>query len=267
MSVIVDELERLLQSGKQARELLSSYITGVVGDLSIVSQCLHQWTRYQPWARSWESELVNRENKLKQEFAERTQSWGQILAALEVAIPETSKSSRAVNLGEPSNGRFIYPIEKRPTKENVEALRRAESHLDAFWAAIDQTMVAKAGDLHGTAVRNLLSQPRILQRTREWVEPEQPQPTASTQDKVGEVDIYAPYQAISRIYSGLPARTLELSQPKAKVKTHGTPRATAAPVREVETLLRPNSADRQPTFSVDARCPKGLPDRLLSTLQ
>lgn len=252
MSVVVDELERLLQSETHARELLSSYITAVVGDLSIISQCLNQLTLYQPWASSWENELVDRKDDLEKDYAERTTPWARILAALR----DTGISTRAVNLGEPSGGKFTYPVEKRRTKANVEALRCAESNLDAFWAAIDQVMVAKVGDLHGTAVRNLLSQPHILQRTREWVEPEKTPPTTSTPRKADEAHLYTSYQSISGLYSGLEARSLDVAQPKTKVKTRGTPRPTPAPVTEAEALQRPNPADRQPTFSVDARALK-----------
>lgn len=250
MPLVVDELGRLLQSEKQAQELLSSYITEVIGDLSIFSQCLHQLALYHPWARSFESELVDREDKVKQEFAERTQSWARILAALKAALPERDKSNKTVDLGKPTEGKFTYPFEKRRTKENVTALRNAESCLDAFWAAIDQTMVNKAGDLSGTAVRNLLSQPRILQRTREWIEPEKPQ--RASQDKPGGVDLYTLYQPVSSVYSGLSARALDISQPKTKVKTRGT----SHPVRKTEALPRHDPVDRQPTFSVDTRALK-----------
>ncbi|KAJ1712176.1 hypothetical protein NYO67_5650 [Aspergillus flavus] len=233
MPLAVDELGRLLQSEKQAQEL-----------------CLHQLTLYHPWARSFESELVDREDKVKQEFAERTQSWARILAALKAALPERDKSNKTVDLGKPTEGKFTYPIEKRRTKENVAALRRAESYLDAFWVAIDQIMVTKAGDSSGTAVRNLLSQPRTLQRTREWIEPEKPQ--RASQDKPSGVDLYTLYQPVSSVYSGLSARALDISQPKTKVKTRGT----LHPVRKAEALPQPDRVDRQPTFSVDARALK-----------
>ncbi|KAF7596847.1 hypothetical protein BBP40_012447 [Aspergillus hancockii] len=124
MPLVVDELGRLLYSNKQARKLLSA--------LSHRGGC-------------WESGLVDREDKLKQKFAERTESWSQILDALRVTLPESINSTDAVNIGEPTGRKFTYPIEKRRTRENVDALRRAESHLDVFWAAIDQALVAKVG--------------------------------------------------------------------------------------------------------------------------
>ncbi|OGM51061.1 hypothetical protein ABOM_000292 [Aspergillus bombycis] len=208
------------------------------------------------WAemKSWEPELVHRKDKLEQEFAERTQPWAQTFVALKAALPERSKSVQAVTLGKPTDGKFTYPIEKRRAKENVIALRRAERSLDAFWEAIDQQMVTKADGLYGTAARNLLSQPRILQRTREWIEPEKAQPAA--QNKAGHVDPYVLYQPASSVYSGLSARALDVSQPKTKVKTRGPPRPAPAPVREAAALVQPDSIDRQPTFPVDARALK-----------
>lgn len=164
--------------------------------------------------------------------------------------------NRAVNLGKPSAGKFIYPVDKRRTKENVKALRSAEANLDAFWTAIDQAMIAKAGDLSGTAVRNLLIQPRILQRTGEWIEPVKPSPKAPAKKQEGEVDLYPSYQPISRYYSEIPIQKLEIAEPKTKVKTRGTPPPATAPITEAEKLLQPNPADRQPTFSVDARALK-----------
>ncbi|QKX58716.1 uncharacterized protein TRUGW13939_05843 [Talaromyces rugulosus] len=250
MPVIVDELERLLQSETRAGELLSSYITTVVGDLSIIAQCLNQLNLYQPWARSWESEFAERDDDLKQEFAKRAEPWARIIAVLS----DKSTLNKVASLGEPSGGKFSYPVAKRRTKENVEALRKAEGHLDAFWAGIDQVMFAKAGDLPGTAIRNFLSQPRILQRTLEWVEPEKATPLVPAQDKAGEVDLYASYQPISQVYSGISARTLDVAQPKTKAKTRGT--ARPEPVTEAEMVLQPNPADRQRIFPVDARALK-----------
>ncbi|KAJ5150387.1 hypothetical protein N7492_010738 [Penicillium capsulatum] len=249
LPVVVDELERLLQSDIHARGLLSSYITTIIGDLSIFSQCLNQLTLYQPWARSWDHELAERDENLKREYTERTATWARILAALQ----ETSNTTKAVGLGEPSGGKFTYPVEKRRTKENVEVLRKAENNLDVFWAAIDEVMVAKAGGLCGTAVLNLLSQPRILQRTEEWVEPEMP---PSAHDKSGEVDIYTSYEPLSNVHSGLPARKVDVEQRKTKVKTRGTPRSPPEPVGDAEVQLRPNPADHQPTLFVDARALK-----------
>ncbi|OQE21175.1 hypothetical protein PENSTE_c012G03144 [Penicillium steckii] len=146
LPVVVDELERLLQSEPHAKELISPYISSVISDLSIVSQTLNQLYLYQPWALTWPAKMAELEEVHAEELSQRTESWTKMLAAL------SPKSLRAcsVKLDEPSSGKFTYPIHKRRTKENVEALRQSEHSLDAFWASIDQLMITKAVDLRNT---------------------------------------------------------------------------------------------------------------------
>jgi hypothetical protein len=251
MPLVVDEIERLIQSEPRARELLSSQITRVVGDLSIISQCLNQLNIYHPWARTFLSESAGRDEALKKEYTERTQSWGKIFAALH----EKSLPSRAVTLGQPTGGKFVYPVDKRRTRENVDALRQAEGNLDAFWVSIDHVIIAKAGDLRDSAVRNLLSQPRILQRTREWVEPEKPFPGVPAQQKAAGSDPYTLYKPISKFYAAPSAKKLDIQKPKTKVKTRGKARPPTPPT-EAEVLSQPNPVDPQPSFPVDARALK-----------
>ena len=69
-------------------------------------------------------------------------AWGQpeerLRGADWVMGPDARSSSwdkqfqKTASLGESTGGKFAYPFEKRGTRENVEALRRAESHLDTF---------------------------------------------------------------------------------------------------------------------------------------
>ncbi|CAG7950189.1 unnamed protein product [Penicillium olsonii] len=248
MNVIVDELERLLQAEPRARELLSPFINSLIGDLSIISQTLNQLDLYQPWAQTWENKLAECEDDLKADYAEQTKSWALMLGATH----ERGLQLRAAKLANPAGGAFAYPIHKRRNKDNVEALRSAESRLDAFWAAIDQLMKAKAGDLQGTAVQALLSQPRTLQRTREWVEPEKTASAPVTQIQNPEFYDWAFYRPISSAYSDTSAKILSIAQPKTKVKTRGK----AAPQEEApesEIPQGPGSVDIQPTFHVDAR--------------
>lgn len=249
MPLVVDEIERLIQSEPFARELLSSKITATIGDLSILSQCLNQLSLYHPWARSFESDSVDREESFKKDYAERTQSWAKIIAATH----EKSISSRAVALGQPTGGRFNYPVDKRRTRENVEALRKAEANLDAFWVSIDHVIIAKAGELRDSAVRNLLSQPRILRRTREWVEPEGP-PVPAQHEEI-DLDPYTSYQPISKFYVPPSPKDLDVQKSKTKVKTRGKARPPTPPT-EAEVLTQPNPVDPQPSFPVDARALK-----------
>ncbi|CAI7631482.1 unnamed protein product [Penicillium glandicola] len=250
--VLVDELEKMLQTDTKVRGMLSSYVTTLFGDISIISQCLHQLGIYYPWAGSFDAELVKRGDRFGQDHAERTKPWALILTGLR----DASLLNRAAILGEPSGGKFTYPIEKRHTKENVEALRTAESHLDDFWAAMDQAVVAKTGNLGGIAVRDLLSQPRILHRTPEWVALTKRscgQPTEG-KSKTGDADSHFSHHSSyssSWVESTLPSESLDVLQHKTKPKTRGKPNPSTS-ITAVENLIQPTHSDLQPTFSVDA---------------
>ncbi|KAJ5942536.1 hypothetical protein N7516_002704 [Penicillium verrucosum] len=227
MPLIVDELERLLQSDPRARDLLSSYVTTVVGDISIISQCLHQLETYYPWARGFAIELSQREANFEQDCVEWTKPWAQVVESL-----------------------------RRRTKESVAALRNAEAHLDAFWADIDRVMIGFSDKSSRTAVWSLLSQQRILKRTTEWIEPIKPS-TAGTADIKGKgaIDTYFAYDPTSRVSSNLLTKSLDVTEPRRKVKTRGISQPPVA-IAEAETLTRPDTAGREPTLFVDERALK-----------
>ena len=81
-------------------------------------------------------------------------------------------------------------------------MRAAEQNLDAFWAATDQNMSSRAGKkLDGTALQKLSAQPRALQRTPEWVEPEK-----AKKEGVASVDVEAVTKPVSELYFDLEHR-------------------------------------------------------------
>lgn len=164
-TLLTDELERLLESEVRAKELISPYIASCVGELSTISQCMRQLELYQPWARGFGQTMNARKDQIYDDFGERSRDWRKIVKAFHSeAMEEISRQ------GIPTGGKFVYPIEKRRTKEIVETLRRAESNLDDFWAQFDAVISLKAGNIEITALHRLLSQPRALQRTSEWVD-------------------------------------------------------------------------------------------------
>ncbi|KAH8804452.1 hypothetical protein F5884DRAFT_796055 [Xylogone sp. PMI_703] len=252
LPLVVDELERLLQSEKQAHGLISDYISETIGNLSIICQCITQLELYQPWARSFENAFFNYEQEIQAQFSERSKPWGQIMAAI-----QDQSFATAATLGEPTGGRFAYPFDKRHTKENVDALRKAEENLDTFWAQVDRVIYAKAGRLDGTAVRQLLSQPRTLSRTQEWIEPTK----TTTTEKTPSADIYLDSKPLSSFYFNLASQRDEVPlarslPPKNKAKTRGRANPTLKSAADDNQLLQENPADPQPSFHVDARALK-----------
>lgn len=263
MPVVVDELERLLRAEPSARALISGYVSGLIGDLSIVCECLQQLDLYQPWANGYENASVDREGSIKKEFEEWEE---QVLAGMMSAMK--SKAMIAYyKLADPSDMKFFYPTEKRRTKETVEALREAEANLDAFWDKFDKCLSATAGDLSQTALRNLLSQKRVLQRTPEWTEPA-PEVKAKTKPVMVLSDQDVIYRPLSTIYfdsgASCDARKPEAeARPRIKVKARGVAKTPSATGSE-QSLQKQQSADRdmgldvdrRPTFMVDSRALK-----------
>lgn len=255
MPLVVDELDRLLRADPRAREMVSPYVARLIGELSIVAECLRQLNTYQPWANGFENAMVDRESAIKKDFAKRTQTEARIMEALR---DETLVKAGIQTLGEPS--KLDYPIGKRRNKAVMDALRAAEANLDFFWSKTDDLLRSKVGsNLNGTALMRFLSQPRPLKRTSPWIEP------AKGKEKSGlapslKSDIKSITTPLSSIFLGCEAPSarkeiLASSTTKSKVKSRGTPQPTA--VESSSTLpVRPQSTDPQPTFEVEARALK-----------
>ncbi|KAI1175015.1 hypothetical protein F4777DRAFT_350858 [Nemania sp. FL0916] len=219
LTLVVDELGRVLETEPRAKDLVTARIANAISDLAIISQCISQIDTYFPWARGYISALIDREDGIKKEFAERTSQWDLVLSAL-----HEKNLSHIAKLGNPVNQKFVYPIEKRRTKQNVESLRRAEQNLDDFWAAVDRLIHVKCGHLSNSAQQRLLSQPRTIRRTPEWVEPA-PSATKSGKEAVMDPDVEQLYKPLSTIYIGESAGTSSTttpSAPKQKTKTKPT---------------------------------------------
>ncbi|XXH01415.1 hypothetical protein Hte_007775 [Hypoxylon texense] len=260
MTTVIDELDRLLKAEPKALELVSPYIAMLIGELSIAGECLRQLEIFQPWANGFEAALVDREEGIKKEFTEHTRAWAQVYDAF-----KEQNITAIRQLGDPSDGRFQYPVGKRQNKANVETLRRSEANLDAFWNAVDDMLYRKAGGLNGTAYKQVLSQPRYLQRTPEWVEPAVKKEQKSNHNN--ESYEYVPpssrlFQGTETTSSSARAEVLASGAGKtAKVKRRGV---LGEPESTSENDLAPSSSppppgsveDSQPTFQVDARALK-----------
>ncbi|KAH6949253.1 hypothetical protein DER45DRAFT_650125 [Fusarium avenaceum] len=249
---IVDELERLLQAEPKADALISAHVAKTIGELAILTQCLKQILLYQPWAQQYFDIYKPLKDNLTKEFTALKKP----MLELHCAFLHGHLNS-AARMGEPSGGKFTYPYSKRRTKETVNALRQAEANLDMFWAEVDIVTKAKITDFEDTALHRLLTQPRTLRRTPEWVEPAK---KSEGVDPSSEKDICALNQPISNLFLGQSEETGQNSssrsvQSKTKVKTKGEASQVSNETFDAQPDNVPDSeaADNQPTFAVDAR--------------
>ncbi|KAG0285754.1 hypothetical protein BGZ96_010037, partial [Linnemannia gamsii] len=247
---ILDEMERLVENDPKARNLFSSRVTSMVADLSLISECKRQILLYEPWASTFESKAASRQDEFRDKYIQRTSR----LQELVTALKQTSLADV-----DPSDGKFFYPVEKGRTKDNTEAMQRAERTLDTFWEKLDRFILQKVDvSRHGPLVQ-LLSNPRILHRTPDWVQPDPAVPATNRQkeNRLEESDkplsrlfFDNEHRAQSKVDSGVKAPR------KTKAKTRGVALNTPSPDESSRLLGTPQSVDIQPTFTVDKRALK-----------
>ncbi|KAK3342123.1 hypothetical protein B0T25DRAFT_359738 [Lasiosphaeria hispida] len=254
MSLVLDELERLLQASPLAADLVSSRIAEMISTASITGRCLSQINQFQPWARGFESAEALRLHSIKQRFA----GWSTPLAYM-MQVLKDQNLVRIAALADTANKRFLYPTEKRRTKENVEVLRRAERNLDAFWHAVDGILDVGCQQFRGTAVRTLLSEKRALQRTPEWVDVDvdgsatRPKQQRNAASSGGVESLSKPLSSLH--FSGVSAGQAKVTTTaKTKTKTRGEPKEPST-----QPLVAPEHVDTraEPTpIPVDPRALK-----------
>lgn len=255
LTIIVDELERLLQSEAEAKNLISAHVASVIGELSIIAQCLRQLELFQPWANAFEYKMVDHEKDIKRDFLAHNTKWRALITGFQ---DKELVKSPILALGDPTGGRFEYPVGKRRTQQNVETMRRSEANLDAFWEGVDHLMRKKGASIEGTTVKKLFSLGRALQRTPEWVPPPKAEPADTANKKASQEDDIDPIltRPFSALYFGPQTSGLTAvpQPPKTKIKTRGSFKPDPDEKERVDSdSTEQNPLDQQPTFPVDAR--------------
>lgn len=161
LPAIVDEMDHLIQSEASVKDMVSALVGDLLGDCAIFAEGQRQVDLYQPLTYVTEETRIRKADGFQEEYYKRPMLWGH--------IAETFNDAKIAALANPEGGRFSYPVHKRRTKENVEAMRSAEACLDAFWAAVDCRLKKRGKDKPKlTALCRLLAQPRTLHRTPVW---------------------------------------------------------------------------------------------------
>ncbi|KAH7183435.1 uncharacterized protein B0J16DRAFT_345797, partial [Fusarium flagelliforme] len=257
-SLLVDELERLLRSEPEADKLISNFIMGKLGYLSVLSHCMKQLELHQPWARHYSNQIMwgdERTHNFTDDHEADLVAVRQMVEAIQGRGMSLDKLGR---LADPSGGKFAYPYGKRRNRDTVNALRQAEANLDAVWAEVDRITKTGMTQFENLALYKLLSQPRSLRRTPEWVEPEQ---TKEKKQPGAEKDLWFLNRPLSNLFLGeseQPSQKIETihSKKKIKPKTKGEPAKAQTDETPPVEVPEPEPVDQQPTFAVDARALK-----------
>ncbi|TKX27448.1 hypothetical protein C1H76_0285 [Elsinoe australis] len=210
--LLADEIERLIQKEGSAKALVSPFVARVFSEVSLLVECSRQVMNFNPWAKGLDSFIKARN--------------------LDAAKPEYAmflnwERTRVVTLGNPEDGKFFYPADKRVTKESAIAMRKAEKNLDLLWEAVDRhTIIGGAMKVVRTAIGKFQLAPSMLRRTPEWVETKKENRALVTLNKAET--LIEPMSSIYVEQRQQNNNTLDATMRKSKEKTRGVPRSPKA---------------------------------------
>ncbi|KAL1591721.1 hypothetical protein SLS60_011720 [Paraconiothyrium brasiliense] len=243
LHTLTDEIGRLLQSDSEIYALITPWVAQRLSSLAVLSECLHQLHLFKPWSRKIEDDMELKKDELDKNYVE-TFKWNISKIRFD--------GTEVYRLADPTDGKFDYPVHRRRNKQNVALLRKAESNLDAFWAAVDQRYQSAGGKKSQLElVAHLLSKDRSIQRTPEWVETENTKRPAVQQEEY----VYQPFSRLLHDRSKQVTGTFDRpsSSDKApKPKTKGI----AAPNTTIHPPEAPPETQKPTVTSVDKRAYK-----------
>jgi hypothetical protein len=239
----MEELEQVLHDEPRAKSFISPYVASKISELSVILECLHQLHQFQPWAKKIETSIVERRNEPSTCRKAHSAAWGPIIKSV------FSKDPKLAHLGNPEDGKFYYPSQKRRTRATVEAMRVAESALDAYWKAANDHILRHAGTTPEAETRESFGT-RTLLRTLPWVEPsKKPDSTARSDAFIQPIPRLAHDidQQITGAFKKLSTSTT------VKSKTRGSVLPAVEPAEEpVRELVTPE----EPVLIVNSRAHK-----------
>ncbi|KAF1979664.1 hypothetical protein BU23DRAFT_548872 [Bimuria novae-zelandiae CBS 107.79] len=148
--------------------------------------------------------------------------------------------------GNPSNGKFRYPVNARQTREGTFQMCAAEAALDKFWGLADTVFRKMRGKCPYDLVKSIVEE-RTLERTPPWTFITRFPNSAAVTQNAHDVD--------KHVTGSL--NKLSISQ-KTKVKTRGT---TDRQVSNGTSVAEPLNARQEVKIVVDERV-----DRVFKTL-
>jgi len=162
---LIQEAQHMLDHDTEVSRLIDKWLLTDFVDLAVLADLQYRIIMFQPYCKSWvaaglpESPWVDRHMR---------GYYAQVLA-LEKAVELGSLGTNS--LGNPTDGRFNYPSDKRRTAETVRELQSAEAALKLYWKEMDRGMKAGRVDI-AFMLKDVLSTDPSTFTTRDWDEKE-----------------------------------------------------------------------------------------------
>lgn len=248
---LAGELERLMRNFPREKERVTPFVSNIFSDIGLVGELRNQLRIYRPRI------FLTRGNKFLAAQEEKDlEDWASNLVHpiwdLMRFLDEEARnpSMRLGDDGDPTTGRFYYPVNRRRSKESNEAMQSAERHLDALWAKFDEQLRSKIDTTSYIPLQSMVPSDRQLQRTEDWVELENRRVESTSHQEIAD--------DISKLNLELEKRTQDTVAPdalisvKAKIKTRGIAQPPG-PQRVHEEHPHGLGLDQQPIFVLKAR--------------
>ncbi|MCJ1352873.1 MAG: hypothetical protein MMC33_002857 [Icmadophila ericetorum] len=220
---VIEELEWITQKDPKQRCRLSPVVAQTLSELHVMAEARRQLSLFHPCV----SLTVEKEDEHNQEDYVR---W--IQETLEIIERIKSMGDPALDLGNPRDGRFDYPVSEPRTRETTEAMQKAERNLDEFWADFDSFLYNNTGpnSAKHAMLYFLSDETRQIRRTPEWLAAEGHNEvlndSADQGDRSHEAQKFSPE-------ADTPSDSIKMGSP---TPLQFTPRSSSLPKRILKTL-------------------------------
>ncbi|KAF2000517.1 hypothetical protein P154DRAFT_434676 [Amniculicola lignicola CBS 123094] len=244
LHILMERLGKKLEQCPKAKDSISPWVASYISQLSVISECLHQIHLFQPWAQKVGHTVEQRNMPLLVSYLKKLSVWH--------SIQQTNfEGTKLSELGNPSDGKFNYPVHRRQTRENFDIMRAAEAALDTFWETVDARYLQMAGKTPYQVVSHTLGPVRLPYRTPPWVEPvRKPLSKPLAQQSIHQPLLISQHDPTKQITGHFDR--LSFAKDKSKAREKGTSELAIAELTP-ETIP---ITDEQPTFHLDRRAYK-----------
>lgn len=210
---LLERYDKFINTVPYAHQAVSAYVAQEISTLALLSECLRQIHLLDPWMSTFHKKIrtPHCNENLQANFADKQRELTQLFKFKESARVRSMATAVA---------KSTYPVHKKRTPNNVDAMQKAETLLDQMWDAMLEEMEQKdALTRHSKNV--LFSQGRQLQRTPDWMEPVSP--TKKIPPQVAALEI------MGHSFGGLNIDDDNKVQDSPREKTKTKTRGKAAP--------------------------------------
>ncbi|KAJ4423897.1 hypothetical protein N0V82_001483 [Gnomoniopsis sp. IMI 355080] len=206
----VEDIERITRRSTGGK-IISKMQAVDLSDYTILSECIRQLEMFQPWAATFTACMaeVGVAQKLEAQFKATVSNQEPLFAWK----PSESTCAMGVALA-----KMPYPVNKAPSKGNVDAMRKAESALDAFWVAA--LLELKDSKLMTERLSEVLLG-STMERTQIWIGP--PEAKVEAMQEIHDAIRVCPFDSVPG-GAQIPTKVKTL-EPRIKVKSRGVARA------------------------------------------